>query len=899
MKKFLSLMLTLALIITTLALPITASAADISLQGVATGSINLTYEPTYPDAAASVRPGDSFSVNVVANVTGEIASFYTASFKLQYDAQLFDYISGSASAGTVVKQSDGIIHYDYTDGNLPVVDSKAVLATLNFMVKDTAFSSLSKVMSVKGDSNSTAFTVETADSVDYYDFAERNLTETELTVAVTDNTAKALIDSVEIVDGRTYYSTTGVTVTYEATNLNSATITKDNGNPENIAVGGYTIQNSGAYTVTITAKGGITKTYNFNVSTADVQALLDLTGTIAHEGYGYGSTIELPVEISGLDGATADIISFNVNYDKTKFDLAVEGAGTVLKPGTEGNLDSVVYGEADGNDITVSGSEKAIVATLKFTVKSAIAYGDYTLAISNPQMALVKSGIDPTADKINIQDGSKVVTVVPTGDYVTVGEGKKTDWDANCSGAGYTQKINAPEGVEVKYIAVNDITSPDTTTQTGIASIFNSASALENGYMRIDKQSNYYIVTKVGNVYKVTNTLMNGTDIFYDGTAPEITDITKVVMNDWAKDKTIAISDITATDTLSQVVKYEISLNGEQYIEITNSASYTFESTFNGNITIKVTDKAGNSKTENAAIKVDKTVPSANLVAKEQAEGKKELTVTAEDQESGVASTVVSYSATENGEYTEIQPVDNKYYANTSGWYKVVVTDNVGNTNEAKIEVSIDKVSGTSDINVTVVKNGASVKNGFLTKSAMADKGIKNRENVVLETNGTFTYVNITVDTPLNSATYANKLELKKSTDADFEEVSAVELDQDKIGDYELKVTTYNKNVADDKAESVYAFSIVAPKDMLSVNADKRYNIIDYAYIKKIMGTVDTGVLPTAESGFWGGLYSGDVTGDLTLKTDDLTAIITSLRSGQTPGNYDFAIMNPTATSGD
>ena len=897
MKKFLSLMLTLALIITTLALPITASAADISLQGVGTNSINLTYEPTYPAAAASVRPGDSFSVNVVANVTGEIASFYTASFRLQYDAQLFKYNDGTATNGaTVTKVSDGIIQYDYFNQNLAVENGRVVLATLNFEVNDTAFAALSKVISDKDGSNATSFTVETADSVDYYDFAERNLTETELTVAVTDNTAKALINSEEIVEGRTYYSTTGVTVTYEATNLNSATIVKDNGDPVTIPAVGYEIAESGSYKVKIDVKGGLIKTYNFNVSTADVQALLDLTGTIAAEGYAYDSIIELPVQISGLDGATADIISFNVNYDKTKFDLAVEGAGTVLKAGTEGNLDSVVYGEADGNDITVSGSEKATVATLKFTVKSAIAYGDYTLAISNPQMALVKSGIDPTADKINIQDGSKVVTVVPTADYVTVGEGKKTDWDANCSGAGYTQKINAPEGVEVKYIAVNDITAPDTTTQTGIASIFNSASALENGYMRIDKQSNYYIVTKVGSVYKVTNTLMNGTDIFYDGTAPTL-DVSNVVMTGWAKEKTIALSDITASDDLSAVGKYEIALDGTTYTEITENSSYTFNETFDGNVTIKVTDKAGNSKTANAAIKVDKTVPTANITAGNQADGKKELTITAEDAHSGVASTVVSYSVTENGDYTEIQAVEGKYYADVDGWYKVVVTDNVGNTSEAKIEVSIDKISGTSDINVTVVKGGTSVKNGFLTKEAMTAKGITNRNNEVLDTNGTFTYVNITVDAPKDSAKYANKLALKKSTDADFTEVSAVELGQDKIGDYELKVTTYNKSVDDDYAESVYAFSIVAPKDMLSVNADKRYNIIDYAYIMKVMGNTDTGVLPTAKNGFWGGLFSGDVTGDLTLKTDDLTAIINSLRTGQTPGNYDFAIMNPTTSA--
>lgn len=68
MKKFLSLMLTLALIITTLALPITASAADIDLMAVGDQTITISYDAQFNNAAISgtnkVKPGDSFTVDV-------------------------------------------------------------------------------------------------------------------------------------------------------------------------------------------------------------------------------------------------------------------------------------------------------------------------------------------------------------------------------------------------------------------------------------------------------------------------------------------------------------------------------------------------------------------------------------------------------------------------------------------------------------------------------------------------------------------------------------------------------------------------------------------------------------------------------------------------------------------
>ena len=60
MKKVLSLVLSLALIIATMALPISASAASIDLLDKAENTMTMSYEVS----PATVHPGDSFDVVV-------------------------------------------------------------------------------------------------------------------------------------------------------------------------------------------------------------------------------------------------------------------------------------------------------------------------------------------------------------------------------------------------------------------------------------------------------------------------------------------------------------------------------------------------------------------------------------------------------------------------------------------------------------------------------------------------------------------------------------------------------------------------------------------------------------------------------------------------------------------
>lgn len=902
MKKVLSLVLSLALIIATMALPISASAASIDLLDVGKGSVNLTYEPTYPGSADSVRPGEQFTVAVVANTVStegnvfpaSATSFCTASVKLQYDANLFEYVSAvkSTDGAVVTKLSDGIIFYDNTTGDLPIEANKARLMTLTFNVKDVAYASMSKIMSVKGDKDSTGFTVLAA-PVDYYDFVEGNLTETPLEVNVAANTAVAKIDGVEITN-KTYYNKDGVMVSVaDSTNLKSATITPAGGEPVDFTdAKTYAVTTAGTYTVDVAVKGEVNKSYTFTLSKAQVAAKLDLTVTdFKDSGYVYGDVITMPVMLSGLDGATASVVSFDVTYDSAKFDLAVEGTDATLK--TVDEVTSVVYDSQTG--LTVSGTDSVAVATLKLTVKSGIAYGDATVTIANPKMALAKSGIDPTADSIGLSTKSQKVTVIPTGEFVTY-TNNKTDWsdDGTCNGEGYAQTVNVPANVEVKYAVVTKgMTTPNTGTQEDLASLYGTATELTSNAIKVNAEATYYVVAKVGSVYILADTLVNGTNVFYDGTAPNV-NASAANMSAWAQNKTINKADITVTDELSQpATKIEYSLDGISFVELPE-AGYTFDATFDGEVTIKGYDKAGNSNTDTITIKVDKTAPTADISEGTQSGGKKELVLTASDANSQVKSTKVYYDASETGAFTSEVTADteSKYYATQTGYYRIVVTDNVDLVSTKTIYVTIDKISATSDIQVTVVKNGTAVKNGFLDVRAMTTLGIKNRDDVVYDSNGKFTYVKIAVDAPKDATKYENQVYLGEELDAD----GVIEVEAS--GDYTVKVVTVNKVDASDKAESTYKFSIVAPADMPSVNADKRYNIIDYAYIKTIVGSTVDGVLPDANSGFWGGLFSGDVTGDLTMKADDLLQIITSLRAGEVPGAYyGLSIMNQTKTN--
>ena len=205
MKKFLSLMLTLALIITTLALPITASAADISLQAVASGSINVTYTPS----AETVHPGDNFTIAVKATPTADImVSSYVVD--INYDGTQFT-LNNSETDGLKKFDSDKTTAYVrlIQENSTEVTAANGLdLVTLNFTVKDTAVPS-SYTTCILGDD--TAFTVKNGNKTDWYVLGS-NITDTKVKTTVAENSYEVKINGSTIADGKTYYSESGVTV---------------------------------------------------------------------------------------------------------------------------------------------------------------------------------------------------------------------------------------------------------------------------------------------------------------------------------------------------------------------------------------------------------------------------------------------------------------------------------------------------------------------------------------------------------------------------------------------------------------------------------------------------------------------------------------------------------------
>ncbi|MBQ2967178.1 MAG: hypothetical protein IJE10_03530 [Clostridia bacterium] len=145
---------------------------------------------------------------------------------------------------------------------------------------------------------------------------------------------------------------------------------------------------------------------------------------------------------------------------------------------------------------------------------------------------------------------------------------------------------------------------------------------------------------------------------YLDNNAPEFS---VNVQETWGKTNLISV---LATDAQS----------GVKEIKIGTTVANSLVVTQNGNVTVTVTDNAGNTATQTVEVtKVDTTVPVAEIDVQEAWGQTNSITVTATDTQSGVASVTVGG--------TPVTKVDDKYVytASENGEYAVVVTDHAGN----------------------------------------------------------------------------------------------------------------------------------------------------------------------------------------------------------------------------
>ena len=876
MKKFLSLMLTLALIITTLALPITASAADISLQAlVEDKTITVSYTPS----ASTVHPGEAFTIAVKATPSEDI-TLDSYVVDINYDGTQFA-LTNAETADLKKFDSDTTNAYvrliSETKDQAVTAAAGLELVTLNFTVKTTAVPS-SYTTCILGDD--TAFTVKNANTIDWFVLGS-SIIDNKVTTTVAENTYTVKIDENELVPGKTYYKTTGVTVSVTGTGIESVKV-----NEESLTAGGdgaYTkvLTEGGEYTVKVKVTGKNEESKSFTLNTDTIAAKL-ITDFAANElGYKKGDNFSVPVKITGLGtSAQAAMVSFKVEAAAgLTLDTTALGEGVTY----DADNKTVMYGNTAGE--TGLGND-ALVATLKFNIEDAAVYGVNSVTISEAKLALVKD-IDPTADDIGNEINTQKVVVVPTTGFGTLPADITTEAWTNDN---YPVNVTpADAAVSVKYLAVGELTSVDTSSQSGLKAIYDNAQAVAGATA----------------VYQHVGTLTPGTNAWYDKTAPVVDIMGITAVTGVKSSKNGYVFDITGlakSDARSGLDKIEYSLNGADYTEFgLDDTSITIPAqNFNGNVTFKVTDKAGNTAVSTGfALKLDMDDPTVAemAVGAVQSDGSKDITANVADAGSGVTGgeiTVAVYKGDAGSaalsDISEIEALGKAgdavlsegvatYNTTTAGRYYFVAADAAGHKAFASVDVAFETLSEASGIKVKVYDKAADYAAGFKKTD---DPALADFEG----TNGSFRYVAIKVDAATTG--YSNSLTLAKDgaeATAYTEETAITE-----AGNYVLTVTTtHGVNAADTKS-ATYKFSIVNELDMPSPNGDKRFNIIDFAMVRQL---VELGkALPTADNGFSGGIFSGDVTGDLTVNGDDYADIIRSVRAGEKPGAYTFNVFN-------
>lgn len=909
MKKVLSLVLSLALIIATMALPISASAANISLldEAITNSTITLSY-----DVPGTVHPGDTFDVVVKATASTDV-TVEASVIEIRYSSA--EFTINNAAVNTPIQSIDtDIVRISNFESTSYTANDPVTLATLNFTVKDNAPAEVVTSSLVTGD---TYFAVQSGDDTNYYE-PPTGIIDNGFKVTVAVNTYSITVNNEPIKEGKTYYEPDGVTVKVTGTNIK--TVTVNNGTldvtpdatPGDTKTGPYTytLTDDATYTVTVDAIGfAQAETTTFTLSTADVSAVLDIDGfNLNKAGYVAGSTIEIPVKITGLDTAKAAMVSFNLEYETTKLSLSEADLGI----GVTKNDNTIIYGNTGSENGLSNGGQ---VAYLKFTVLENAVIGTSDIKISNQKLALVKSSIDPGLDTIATDEIKTTVVIVPS-TFATITSGTDKKW----TNQPYNVTLNITEGVTVKYVKVGANDNPDVSTQDKLADLCNGASAttVTGGVVPVSSMDQYVIIAAVGSepnvAYNHIETLKFGVNAWYDNEAPELSSGSLSYPNivDAKNGFTPETNGLTFTDNSNDTVTVTYRL-GESGDFVTAGTKLDAQN-FNGNLYIVATDAAGNLYNMPAiSVKLDSDVPvfaDAEISVSEiDRDGNKTLTTTLTDAGSKVtevAPTVKVYKQdASDAELSDISAIkdlsevadanvsdtaaDNNDYTvtckvNANSRYYLVATDAAGHEAYKAVVVTFNLLPAASTISVGIVKSGSVYSNVFRPSG---------HEDLLTygDTNGKFTYVKISANDPDDATNYTNKLSYKKDNGA-VNELDVTTYEFTEPGIYEVTITTTHKTYADDYKYATYKFEIVAADAMPSTNSDTRFNVLDYAKIKNVLNQGLT--LPKSTHNFTGGLFSGDVTGDLAITTDDANELIRSIRAGEKPGTYTFNILNKT-----
>jgi hypothetical protein len=195
--------------------------------------------------------------------------------------------------------------------------------------------------------------------------------------------------------------------------------------------------------------------------------------------------------------------------------------------------------------------------------------------------------------------------------------------------------------------------------------------------------------------------------IVIDGTSPTSVVITADPVS-WTKNSPVVLT-FSATDALSGIDHYELSLNGEGYITATSPYNWDVNALATGTYpaTVKAIDKAGNEATASTTVYIDKTNPVISITSAKQnsfelipsgtaVQGVVNIQVTASDVTSGLnghptVTVTPNGGSAEAATYVNESPSGTFNYtwtvssttANGMATINASVSDNAGNSNNA------------------------------------------------------------------------------------------------------------------------------------------------------------------------------------------------------------------------
>lgn len=886
MKKVLSMVLALALVLTTLVVPMTVSAAN--------GDVTISYKISAVDKDLNTREngeiyvGDTVTVKVMATGNKLMKGYevYIPYTGIEVDANIkFEYASAkyvkfiSPDDVTVTEEGIEIGQFTFTAPAAGDYSINAVSADLSYFGDGwdlCTFASEAKSYKVFAHTGAVSITGEGV-NVQLNDTttsgSASTLTATPLTVAIS--------------------SPTNSDIT-EATLNNEAIV-------DNTA----TIDAYGEYAIKFKTQDGVEHSYSFIYKTStqiDVVARIDNAN-----GFTPGNTVALKILVDGLSDSVVEGLTFGIKYDTAAFTIGAAPENVEITAGADEVTNNISWFiPEDGTGISGASEQEAF--TLTFTVNDGYKVaGTKMFELVNEQAAVNGFNADAAA-------------VAPAGTndkaYATIHNGANTfevtdpstEWATEKTG-----KVVFAEGwtgeAVVKYAVFADVQSSDAST------IFAGAlDVAEDGTITVDEAKYYYIVAQFGTegnyVYQIVDTW-----------AADAVKIDKILptatveeLANWANNASRPTITINVADAESGVKEVKYNFDGSEnwfdaaYTADEPTATVTLpaEDVVIAKIYVKAIDNVDNaSEDASYTINYDNKKPVISDLTAGTFDGEGvEITgiLTDEGGASKAPTEVTVWIGDTQQANATLTDGAISFKATSNATYTFKATDGAGNVGTAEIEVT-NAVSESVFVAPTfqVVKDGAT--GSFKTADELADLG--------LETNGTFTYVKMIPgeytpafegDTKGDKLTTTFKLQKDGEEEATVETVVKDAANAEDKGSYTLVVTTiYDGNANDAKTET-YKFSIAGAYDneFMTVSGDNKYRVNDYRIMDLLVdenATDETfkATVTVDDNMLWkGGYFAGDVDGSLEAAdwVADAATMLAEMRTAKAWAQYQFALFN-------